>query len=169
MTASVNACNCVDDVSIDNPPNCGKTLPGAFTGLLIAPLSISPYVDNASVVAGVQTGNLTSAASDQRPDTAPIWKRAVPALFAAPGLRTSTRSFAGTVTRRPAIFDSPAPSWAKTAFVTRTATSTDIAASVWFWTTIGNSNRSPKFKKRGADALAIKANRAVIVDSFKPN
>src|SRR5437764_9510265 len=53
----------------------------------------------------------------------------------------------------------------KDAFVARTATSTVIALSVWFCSTIGNSNRSPKFRKRGADGRAIKGRRAVIVDS----
>ena len=34
---------------------------------------------------------------------------------------------------------------------------------------MGNSNRAPKFKKRGAEGLAIKDSRAVIVDSPEPN
>src|SRR5262245_65205068 len=67
-----------------------------------APSSISPYVAKASVVAGVHTGMLISAASDHLPALAAIWNRATPGLtVAVRGKRTSTRSLAGTVTRRP--------------------------------------------------------------------
>ena len=113
------------------------------------------------MVAGVQTGNDTSAASVRLPETATTWNRAVPGRAADAGKRTSTRSLAGTRTRRP----SPSVS---IAFVARTATSTVIASSVWFCTTTGNSNRSPKLRKRGADGRAINGSRAVIADSPLP-
>ena len=45
------------------PPNSGTTPDGAFTGWTTLPSSIWPYVAKASVVAGVQTGSSTSAAS----------------------------------------------------------------------------------------------------------
>ena len=50
-------------VVTSRPPNCGQTLPGSATGCAIAPSSITPYVANASVVAGVHTGSSRSAAS----------------------------------------------------------------------------------------------------------
>ena len=64
MNASVSSCNCVDEVVTSKPPNCGNTSPGVCTGWTIAPFwSVVPYVANASVVAGVQTGSEISAAS----------------------------------------------------------------------------------------------------------
>ena len=113
------------------------------------------------MVAGVQTGSETSAASAQAPEAAPTWKRAVPACRAATGKGTSTRSWAGTLTRRPAL-----PS--TVALRARTATSTASGASVWFWTTTGNSIRSPKFRKRGGDGRTMSGRRAVSVDSPAP-
>ncbi len=50
----------------------------------------------------------------------------------------------------------------------RTATSTVIAASVWFCTTTGSSKRSPKFRKRGADGRTMSGSRAVSVASPDP-
>ena len=113
------------------------------------------------MVAGVHTGSSTSAASAAEPDTAPTWIRAVPARAAAIGKRTSARSFAATTTRRP----SPSVS---AAFRARTATSTDISRSVWFWTTTGSSKRSPKFRKRGGDGRTISGRRATSVASPEP-
>ena len=48
-------------------------------------------------------------------------------------------------------------------------TPTSIGCSVWFWTTTGSSNRSPKLRNRGADGRTITGSFAVIVDSFAPN
>ena len=81
---------------------------------------------------------------------------------AAAGNRTSTRSFAGTVTSR------PAPS-VSAALVARTATLTVIGASVWFCTTTGSSNVSPKLRNRGGDGRTISGSRAVIALSPLPN
>ncbi|MBK9963285.1 MAG: hypothetical protein IPP06_18755 [Saprospiraceae bacterium] len=116
----------------------------------------------ASVVAGVQTGSATSAASEPALAVPTIWKRAVPAIAAAAGKRTSTRSLAGTVTRLPL----PAVS---VAFDARTATSTASGASVWFCTTTGSSNLSPKLRNRGGDGRTITGSRAVSALSPLPN
>src|SRR5215471_5262243 len=97
---------------------------------MIAPASISPYVAKASVVAGVHTGRLTSAASAHLPLAAAIWNRAVPGLIVVAGKRTSTRSFAGTVTRKPEILVVPPLGGANSAFAARTATSTCNGLSV---------------------------------------
>jgi hypothetical protein len=75
------------------------------------------------VVAGVQTGSSTTAASARAPEEAPAWMRALPARAAAIGKSTSARSFAATTRRRPA----PAR---REAFRARTATSTVISRSV---------------------------------------
>lgn len=123
---------------------------------MIAPfLSVVPYVANASVVAGVQTGSSISAASENLPLEATNWNRAVPALTVDTGNRTSALSFAFTTIRRPADelsrglpLCSISPSI--TAFEARIATSTDISASVWFCITTGTSARSPKLRNRGA-------------------
>src|SRR5262245_9976968 len=148
---------------------------------MIAPASISPYVAKASVVAGVHTGRLTSAASAHLPLDAATWNRAVPGFVVVAGKRTSTRSFAGTVTRRPFVVPplggsdwgaEPVPPEGGTtnsAFAARTATSTFSGWSVWFCTTTGNSTLSPKLRNRGALGLAIIGNRAVIADSPAPN
>jgi hypothetical protein len=53
--------------------------------------------------------------------------------------------------------------------VPRTATSTVIAASVWFCTTIGSSNLSPKLRNRGGDGRTISGRRAVTALSPLPN
>jgi hypothetical protein len=50
----------------------------------------------------------------------------------------------------------------------RTATDTSSGASVWFCTTTGSSNRSPKLRKRGGDGRTISGRRAVMVDSPEP-
>ncbi len=50
----------------------------------------------------------------------------------------------------------------------RTATSTVIGASVWFCSTTGSSNRSPKLRKRGAEGRTISGSRAVRLDSPLP-
>src|SRR6476646_8950398 len=106
---------------------------------MIAPFwSVVPYVANASVVAGVQTGKDISAASENLPDETAIWKRAVPALTAATGNRTSARSLALTKTRLPDVLSLGSPVGSikppadKRAFVARIATSTAISLSVWF-------------------------------------
>ena len=113
-------------------------------------------------MAGVQTGRASSAASAKRPDWTPNWKRAVPAISAAAGKRTSIRSLAGTVTRRP---------WPEVmaALVARSATSTFIAWSVWFWRTTGISNLSPKLRKRGGEGRTMSGMRAVMLASPEPN
>src|SRR5262245_56618723 len=111
-----------------------------------APSSISPYVAKASVVAGVHTRMLISAASDHLPALAAIWNRATPGLTVVVGNRTSTRSLAGTVMRRPAFevfvvpplggrgrFATPLPpegGTTNTAFDACATTSTCIGASV---------------------------------------
>jgi hypothetical protein len=41
-TASVKACNEVDEVVTSNDPNCGITFVGANTGWMVAPSSITP-------------------------------------------------------------------------------------------------------------------------------
>ena len=86
----------------------------------------------------------------------------MPASSAAAGNWTSTRSFAGTVTAR------PAPS-VSVRLVVATASLTVIGASVWFWTTTGNWNVSPKFKNRGGLGRTISGSRAVIALSPLPN
>ena len=86
----------------------------------------------------------------------------MPELSVAAGNRTSTRSFAGTVTRL------PFPSVSSRLAVC-IATSTVIGSSVWFCTTTGSSNRSPKLRKRGADGRTIRGSRAVTEDSPLPN
>ena len=136
-------------------------------------------------MAGVQTGSSNWAASDpggraEMPGccTAATWKRAVPALMVSAGKRTSTRSSAGTVTRwpssetaEPETFEVSQTSkvWQSAIFAPRTTTSTVMAVSVWFWSTTGSSNRSPKFRKRGGEGRTISGRRAVIVDSPLPN
>ena len=157
----MRAWRAVEEVVTSSPPNSGTTPAGAFTGWTTLPSSICPYVAKASVVAGVQTGSSTSAASAAVPDAAPTWIRAEPARTAAIGKRTSARSFAATTRRRPA----PAVSAALRA---RTATSTVISASVWFCTTTGSSKRSPKFRKRGADGRTMSGRRATSVASPEP-
>jgi hypothetical protein len=53
-TASVNACNAVAVMLISAPPKSAITSRGLLTGSATgAPLSMTPYVANASVVAGV--------------------------------------------------------------------------------------------------------------------
>ena len=86
----------------------------------------------------------------------------MPAISAAAGRRTSTRSLAGTVTWRP----EPAVS---AALVARTASFTAMARSVWFCSTTGSSKRSPKLRKRGGDGRTISGRRAVMLDSPAPN
>src|SRR5690606_13295821 len=110
----------------------------------MAPRSISPYVAKASVVAGVQTGSASSAASAKRPLCAANWKRAVPAISAAAGNRTSTRSLAGTVTWRPCAS-------VMAALVARRATWTGIGRWVWFRMPTGIANRSPQFRERAGE------------------
>ncbi len=120
---------------------------------------------NASLVAGVHTGSVSSCASDQASfdvADAATWRRARPAFSAAAGKRTSRRSWAGTVRRRPWPCE-------RVRFEARTATATSSGASVWFCTTTGSSNVSPKLRKRGADGRTISGRRAVMVDSRAPN
>ena len=69
---------------------------------------------------------------------------------------------AGTVTSR------PAPS-VSVAFAARAASRTVIGASVWFCTTTGSSNVSPKFRNRGGRGRTISGSRAVIALSPLPN
>src|ERR1035437_7206414 len=144
---------------------------------MIAPFwSVVPYVANASVVAGVHTGNDISAASLNLPEETAIWKRAVPALTVETGKRTSARSLALTTTRLPAevarsfthAFPPVVPP-ARLALVALIATSTAISLSVWFWITTGRSTLSPKFINRGALGRTINGCFAVIVDSLFPN
>ena len=103
---------------------------------MTAPWSTTPYVANASLVAGVYTGSDTSWASAWAADTAATRMRAVPGDFVRARNRTATRSLAGTTIRRPA---EPTSSRLEVC----TTTSTSMATSVWFWTTIGISNSSP--------------------------
>ena len=55
----------------------------------------------------------------------------------------------------------PAPS-VSDMFAVRAAIRTVIGLSVWFWTTTGIWNESPKLRKRGGDGRTISGRRAVI-------
>ena len=62
----------------------------------------------------------------------------------------------------------PAPS-VSARFDARIASFTVIGASVWFWTTTGSWNVSPKFRNRGGLGRTISGKRAVTALSPLPN
>ena len=158
----MSAWSAVEDVVISRPPNSMTTPEGILTGCAIAPWSISPYVANASVVAGVYTGSSTFVASETPGADTPSWTRAVPGFSAAIANRSSARSLAATLTR------CPGPPVTR-ALVARTTTATSIGLSVWFCSTTGSSKRSPKLRKRGGLGRTMSGSRAVTVDSPEPN